>query len=365
MRVKDVANFLDNIAPAAYQESYDNAGLIVGNMNDEVHGVLVCLDSIEETIEEAKEKNCNLIVAHHPILFSPLKKLNGASYIERTIIKAIQNNIAIYAVHTNLDNMYFNGVNTKICEKIGIKNYKILAPKYNVLRKLVSFAPVDAAEKIRNALFGVGAGVLGDYDECSFNALGMGTFKGNDQTNPSVGEKGKRHHVAEMRIEITFPIHLQNAVKKALIENHPYEEVAYDIYDIKNEHPRIGAGIIGDLEAPMSIKDFLKKLKEVMNVGALRYTHSTHKKVQKIAVCGGAGSEFLKYAIQQNAEVYISADFKYHQFFDAEKRIVIADIGHYESEFSTIELLHSLISQKFPNFAVHMTQLNTNPVSYL
>ncbi len=361
--IKDIAAYLESIAPIALQESYDNAGLIVGDPGAEVKGVLICLDSTEEVVEEALKNNCNLIIAHHPIVFSGLKKLNGKNYIERTVIKAIKNDVAVYAIHTNLDNIR-EGVNAKICERIGLKNCRILSPKKDLLKKLVTFCPVEHADKVRNALFTAGSGNIGNYDECSFNAEGTGTFRAGDNTQPFVGEKGKRHSEKEIRIETIFESWLESAVLKSLYESHPYEEVAFDIYPVDNSHSSIGSGMTGELETAMNEKDFLEHLKSVMKTGCIRYTKLAGKKVSRIAVCGGSGSFLLNDAIRSGAQVFITSDFKYHQFFDADQKIVIADIGHYESEQFTKELLHDFLVKKFSTFAVRLSGVVTNPVNY-
>lgn len=348
-----------------YQESYDNAGLIVGDPQAEATGVMICLDALEAVVEEAAEKGCNLVVAHHPIVFGGLKRLNGRTYVERTVMAAIRKGVAIYAAHTNLDNVLRSGVNAKIAEKIGLRSTRILVPKKGVLKKLFTYAPVDSAEKIRNGLFEAGAGHIGLYDECSFNTLGAGTFRAREGANPFVGEIGQRHVSAEMKIEVVFAAHQQGALLAALRASHPYEEVAYEIVALDQAHPEIGAGLVGELETPLYMDDFLRQLKTQMNTGCVRYTLPCHETVRRVAVCGGAGSFLLRDAIAAGAEVFVTADFKYHEFFDAEGRIVIADIGHFESEQFTMELFSQLISEKFPTFAVRLTEVNTNPVNYL
>jgi dinuclear metal center YbgI/SA1388 family protein len=362
--IKEVTGFLEGIAPVAYQESYDNAGLITGDPNTPVRGVMVCLDSTEDVVEDAIRNNCNLIIAHHPIIFGGLKKINGKNYIERTVIKAIKNDIAIYAIHTNLDNV-FSGVNKMIAEKLGLINLKILSPKNNVLRKLVTFCPVDHAEKLRSALFEAGAGGIGNYSDCSFNIAGEGTFRGNNLSNPVRGKKLVRHTEKEIRMEMIFESHKQRAILKSLFENHPYEEVAYDIYRLENDFNLTGSGIIGELAENQDEMSFLKFVKSRLSTDCVRYTELLGKKIEKVAICGGSGSFMLTDAIKSGAQIFISADFKYHQFFDADKKIVIADIGHFESEQFTMELIKSRIVEKFSTFAVRLTGVGTNPVNYL
>lgn len=364
MKIRDLIAHLEEIAPLNYQESYDNSGLIVGDVENEIKGVIVCLDSIEEVVEEAIEKNCNVIVAHHPIVFSGLKKITGKNYIERTVLKAIKNNIAIYAIHTNLDNV-LSGVNAKIAEKLNLINTKILSPVQNDLRKLVTYAPMDVAKKIRLALFNSGAGSIGNYSHCSFNTEGEGTFLAGEGTSPFVGNIGEIHTERETRIEVVYPKNREDKIVSAMLAAHPYEEVAYDILLLGNKNVQFGAGIIGELEEGMAVEDFLRNLKKIMKTDCIRYTNPVKKKIKKVALCGGSGSFLLGNAMSKEADIFISGDFKYHQFFDAENKIIIADIGHFESEQFTIELLADVIKEKFTIFAVHLTEINTNPINYL
>ncbi len=364
MKLREITDCIEAFAPLAYQESYDNAGLICGNKNMDITSVLICIDSTEEVIDEAIELGCNLVIAHHPIVFKGLKKFNGANYVERVIIKSIQHNIAIYAAHTNLDNVH-NGVNAKIAQKLGLVNCRVLSPHKNILKKLITFCPNDKAENVRKALFEAGAGGIGKYDECSFNSEGFGTFRAGKGTNPFVGEIGKQHKEPEQRIETIFPTYLESKVLKALFSSHPYEEVAYDIYNLNNEVNTLGAGMIGELENDLKEEAFLAFVKEKMHALGIRYTALRNKPIKKVAICGGSGSFLLEVAIKAGADIFISADFKYHQFFDAENRIVIADIGHYESEQYTMELFSDLLKENFNTFALHLSKINTNPINYL
>jgi dinuclear metal center YbgI/SA1388 family protein len=362
--IKEVTDYLETIAPRSYQESYDNSGLLTGNPNLEVTGVLVTLDCLEAIVDEAIQTNCNLIVAHHPILFRGLKKLTGQNYVERTIIKAIKHDIAIYAIHTNLDNV-FEGVNKRIAEKIGLKNLQVLAPKSNSLMKLTTFIPKENKETVMATLHAAGAGNIGDYKNCSFQVIGEGTFMPTSNANPTLGKVGKLERVEEIRAEVIFPEPLKNKILSALRQAHPYEEVAYYLHRIENENQEVGAGMIGDLEAPMELMAFLNRLKTSMNTASIRHTASINKKISKVALCGGSGSFLLPTAISAGADIYISADFKYHEFFDADGKIVIADIGHYESEQYTKDLLAEVLKEKFTTFATNFSKTITNPISYL
>ena len=364
MKLKEICRTLEQWAPLSYQESYDNSGLLVGNPEMEVNGALVALDVTEEVLQEAIDKKCNLIIAHHPLVFSGMKRFTGANWVERCLIFAIKNDLAIYAIHTNLDNVH-TGVNAKIAEKLGLKNTRTLMPKKGQLTKLVVYCPKSHAEKVRTAMFDAGAGTIGNYEACSFNSEGLGTFRANEEANPHVGERGKLHAEPEFRIEVVLPQAIQGKVVKAMIEAHPYEEVAYDCYELQNSFERLGAGMIGELEAAIPLMDFLNQLKNRLNAKGIRYTSAHTTEVRKIAVCGGSGSFTLPAAIAAGADVLVTADFKYHQFFDADGQITIADVGHYETEQFTSELIRDYLHEKFPTFALILTEVNTNPINYL
>lgn len=363
MRIGDIVHFLETLAPPYLQESYDNAGLLTGSGNWPCSGVMVSLDATEEVILEAKQKGCNLVVAHHPIVFGGLKKITGKNYVERAVIASIKNDIAIYAIHTNLDNV-ITGVNAKMAERLGLVNCTILQPKSGLLKKLFTFVPVSHAEFVRAAIFTAGGGHISNYSECSFNATGIGTFKAADGTNPFVGEIGKRHEEEEIKIEVIFPAWLEHSIIAAMIKAHPYEEVAYDVISLDNRLQTTGSGMIGELPKPMIPNDFLQLLKNQFNISIIKHTVPPAKPIQKVALCGGAGSFLTKVALAAGADAYVTGDVKYHEFFDAENRILLADIGHWESEQFTIDLLVDHLQQKFPTFAVLKTAVKTNPVEY-
>lgn len=364
MKIKDLTGYLEKLAPLSYQESYDNAGLIVGHPDELITGVLVSLDSTEDVVEEAIQRGCNLIVAHHPIVFKGLKKITGKNYVERTIIKAIKNNVAIYAIHTNLDNVV-NGVSFKITQLLGLQQARILAPKSDLLIKLVVFVPVEYTGQLLDALYAAGAGEIGNYSQCSFRVEGKGTFKPNAQANPTIGRSGgPMEEVEENRVEVIFPAYLKNSILAAMRRGHIYEEVAYYLTSLGNENQEVGSGAVGILPQEMAEVDFLAHLKQKMNASVIRHTRLLNKPISKVAVCGGAGSFLLGDAMRAGADIFITADYKYHEFFDAENRIIIADIGHYESEQFTKELLKDYICKKFTNFAVHLSETPTNPVKY-
>lgn len=354
---------LEQAAPLSYQEGYDNAGLLTGNSNWNCTGILCTLDATEQVIMEAKERRCNLVVAHHPIIFGGLKKITGRNYVEKSVISAIKHDIVIYAIHTNLDNV-LHGVNNRIADRLGLVSRRILAPKDRQLMKLCSFVPLAQADELRTALFEAGAGHIGRYSDCSFNVEGTGTFKGGAGTNPFAGNPGELHREKEVKLEVIFPAHLQSRLVAALLKSHPYEEVAYDIIPLANEHPEVGSGLIGELPEPVTEEGFLHILKNAFELSIVRHTPLLGKKIQKVALCGGAGSFLTGRALAAGADVYVTADVKYHEFFDANDRLVIADIGHWESEQYTSELLVELLQAKFPTFAVLKSAINTNPVRY-
>jgi dinuclear metal center YbgI/SA1388 family protein len=364
MKLSDIISTLEKFAPPQLQESYDNSGLLIGNTQTEIIKALVTVDVTEAVLKEAIEKKCNLIISHHPLIFKGIKSITGKNAEERIIEKAIKNDIAIYAIHTNLDNVD-RGINAILCQKLGIKNTRILSPKKELLRKLVTFCPSDHAEKVRKAIFEAGAGQIGEYDSCSFNTPGTGSFRGSDATHPFVGEKGKLHYEDEIRIETIYPVYRETAVLKALFESHPYEEVAYDLYPLENVFDRVGAGMIGELETEADELEFLKSVKQTLGSGCVRHTKLPGKKIKKVAVCGGSGSFLIGDAIRAGADIFITGDIKYHDFFQAENRIIIADVGHYESEQFAKELIYHVLIEKFPNFAVLISEGGTNPINYL
>jgi dinuclear metal center YbgI/SA1388 family protein len=362
-QLRELTNYLEILAPAAYQESYDNSGLLVGDPTAEITGVLVSLDATEAVIDEALAKSCNVVVSHHPIVFRGLKKLTGRTYVERTVVKAIKNDVALYAIHTNLDNVV-GGVNFMIAEKLGLQNVRILAPKSGVLTKLVVFVPAESTSDVLNALYEAGAGQIGNYDRCSFRTEGTGTFRPLDGANPAIGSVGDEESVAEHRLEVIFPSHLEHAMVTAMKRTHPYEEVAYDLYALNNQNQTVGSGAVGDLPASLHGREWLHYLKHQMGLSVIRHTTLLDKPIRRVAVCGGAGGFLLNDAIRAGAEVFVTADYKYHEFFDADDRITICDVGHYESEAFTKDLLQQHLAKKFTTFAVILSETTTNPVNY-
>jgi dinuclear metal center YbgI/SA1388 family protein len=363
MKINEIINSFEELAPFYTQEDYDNTGLIIGYPDGETDACLICVDVNESVMDEAVRLNCRLIVSHHPVIFKGLSRLTGQTMTERIVARAIKEEIALISMHTNLDNSK-EGVNRILAEKLGLKDLAILRKTRGLLKKLVTFCPSDFAGKVREALFEAGAGHIGEYDRCSFNAEGTGTFRAGDRANPFVGEIGEFHAEKETRIETIFPVYRQKSIIRALLNSHPYEEVAYDIYPLENEYDHVGAGMIGNLEQKMSEMQFLMYLKDILNVPCIRHSPLLGKKVGRVAVCGGSGSFLLGDAIEQRADFFVSSDFKYHQFFDAEGRIVIADTGHFESEQFTCGLLADYLKKKFPTFAVLISETPVSPVNY-
>ncbi len=364
MQIKDITSFLESWAPPALQESYDNSGLIIGDGNDEAHGALITLDVNEAVIDEAVATNCNMIVAHHPLIFSGIKKIGTSHWIDKCIRKAIKNDLNVYAIHTNLDNVA-SGVNKKIAERIGLTNVRILQPKKDSLLKLTVFVPTTNKSELLTGLYQAGAGEIGNYDHCSFQLTGEGTFRPNEDANPAIGKKDKDEVVQETRIEVILPSHSKSKVLNAMRSNHPYEEVAYYLSTLENINQEVGSGMIGDLEQSQSPQDFTSHLKETMNLNVVKHTDFVKDRIKKVAICGGSGRFLLETAIAAKADVFVSADFKYHDFFEANGEIIIADIGHYESEVFTKELIYEKLTKNFAKFAFRLSEVDTNPIKYL
>ena len=364
MLLKNLTSFLDSAIPLSFQEGYDNAGLQVGSPDREISSALITLDVTEEVLNEAGYSGCDVIISHHPLIFTGIKQLTGKTITEKILLKAIKQDVAIYSAHTNLD-VLENGVSRKMADKMGLKNIRVLAPLKNRLLKLVTFVPEEHLEKVREAVFSEGAGVIGAYDKCSFSASGTGSFRAGENTEPYTGEKGKLHFEKEVRFETILFSHMKTRVIKALVEAHPYEEVAYDLYTLDNENISSGMGCTGEFSEPVSEKEFLKMLGTVFSAKGIRYSNPTGKEIKKVALCGGAGGSLIHDAIASGAGAFVSADIRYHSFFEAGNKILLADIGHFESEKFSVEILYDLIIKKFPTFAVRFSEVNTNPINYL
>ncbi|MDO1511922.1 Nif3-like dinuclear metal center hexameric protein [Maribacter confluentis] len=363
MTINDITNILEEFAPLNFAEDFDNVGLLIGNSTTEVTGILVTLDTLENVVDEAIAKKCNLIVSFHPIIFGGLKKITGKNYVERVVIKAIKNDIAIYANHTALDNAR-HGVNAKICEVLGLSNTKILLPQKSTFKKLTTYVPVENSDDVKHALFTAGAGEIGNYSNCSFSVEGKGSYKANSNANPTKGTIGETHTEQEIMLTCTMTKNKTTAVVNALLDSHPYEEVAYDIQTLDNTNPYIGMGMIGELANALPEQQFLSDLKLKMKTPIVRHSKFLNRPIKKVAVLGGSGSFAISAAKAAGADVFITADLKYHQFYEAENQIVLADIGHFETEQFTKNLLVDYLTKKIPNFAVHLSESITNPINY-
>ena len=364
MRIKEVLQTIEQLAPLPLQESYDNSGLQVGDVNREVTGILLCIDVTEDVIEEAISLGCNLVISHHPIAFRPFKSLTGKNYVERCMIQAIRNNIALYAAHTNLDNAR-GGVNYRLAQMLELQNVKILQPLENALLKFVTTVPLQYAESVRNALFNAGAGHIGNYDSCSYNLSGEGTFRAKEGANPHIGEIDRLHFEPEVRIETVIPVMKREEVLRALLAVHPYEEPVFDLYPIANNWPQHGSGVVGVLPEPMPEQEFLYLLKDIFNLPTIQHSKMQGREIRDVALCGGAGAFLIPQAITYGADAFITGEAKYNDFFDVEGRILLAVVGHYESEICTKEIFFDIISRKFPTFALHKSAFDSNPVKYL
>ena len=363
MKIKEVIAILDELAPLSYAEEFDNTGLIVGDYETDISGILVTLDSLENVVDEAITKGCNLIVSFHPIIFSGLKKLTGQNYVEKVVIKAIKNNVAIFSLHTALDNSW-NGVNAMICNQLKLSNRRVLIPKKNTIKKLTTYVPEKDSQKLLTQLFKAGAGTIGNYSNCSFSSNGTGSFLGNKDSNPVVGSIGELNFEKETLINVCLPAHKKAPVLNALLKYHPYDEVAYELTTLENNNQHIGMGMIGELEVPHSETEFLTFLKNTMKTECIRHSKLLNKTIKKVAVLGGSGSFAISNAIKEGADIFITADCKYHDFFKAENKVLLADIGHYESEQFTKELLVAYLNKKITTFAILLSKINTNPITY-
>ncbi len=363
MKLKDLCSYLDSIVPLSFQESYDNSGLQVGIPDREINQALLSLDVTEEVIEEAISCKCDIVISHHPLIFNGIKKITGRTLTERVLYKAIKHDIAVYSSHTNLDN-FSNGVSRMMADKLNLKEIRVLSPLKSKLLKLVTYIPESHLEKVSSKLFEAGAGVVGNYDNCGFSVNGTGSFRGNEKTNPFSGEKGITSYESEVRFETVLYSHLKDTIIKTLLDSHPYEEVAYDIFSLENSNIETGSGCRGEFENPMNEIDFLNLISSVFDAKGVRYSKLTGKLIKKVALCGGSGAFLLSEALALRADAFITADLKYHNFFDADNKILLVDPGHFESEKFSAEILYGLINKKFPKFAVRFSETNTNPINY-
>lgn len=364
MKIREIIRTLEELAPLPLQESYDNSGVQIGEVNQEAKAALLCIDVTESVVDEAIALGCNLIISHHPLAFRPFKTLTGKNYIERSFIKACKHDIVIYSAHTSLDNA-LGGINCYLAELLGLSQIRILSPKQNFLLKLAVFVPVSHLENVRSTLFSAGAGHIGAYDMCSYSNIGEGTFRAGSETDPYCGEKGILHAEKEYKLEVILPVFKQKEVLQALLAVHPYEEPAYDLYMLQNEWMQAGSGIVGTLKEPVDEEDFLYHLKDTLRLDVIQHSKCIGKKVQYIAICSGSGAFLIPQAIKYGADVFITGEAKYNDFYDVEDKLLLATIGHYESEICTKDIFYKLLSKKYPNFALNKSGYDQNPVEYL
>lgn len=363
MTVQDIASALEKLAPLPFAEDFDNVGLLVGDPAMEVSGALITLDTLEPVVKEAMEKGCNLIVSFHPILFKGLKKITGATYVERVVSRAIENRIAIYSMHTALDNVSA-GVNGRICDQLGLSDRNVLIPRKGSLRKLTTYVPESGRDALLEALFAAGAGEVGNYSHCSFSSPGTGSFRPGQEANPAIGTKGKTHREPEAQLHLTYTVEREKKVLGALWQHHPYEEVAYEVTALENTYQKVGMGMIGSLEEPLEARDFLEVLRQRFGTPCIRHSDLPKKKIRRVAVLGGSGAFAIDAARKAGADAFVTADIKYHEYFRAEGDLLLADIGHYETEQFTKNLLCDYLTEKIPNFAFALSGTRTNPINY-
>jgi len=364
MRIREILNVIEELAPLPLQEAFDNSGVQVGDINAEAKAALLCIDVTESVIDEAIALGCNLIVSHHPLAFRPFKSLTGKNYIERCLMKACKHDIVVYAAHTNLDNAK-EGINYYLAKKLKLSQIRILSPLQKSLMKLITFVPVDHLDSVRNVLFNAGAGHIGDYDSCSYSSSGNGTFRAGENTNPFCGEIGEIHSEPEVRLEVVFPVYKQNDITKALIAVHPYEEPAYDIYLLENDWNQAGSGIVGTLMEEMDEDEFLYSLKDTLRLNVIQHSRFLNKKIRDIAICSGSGAFLIPQAVKYEADIFITGEAKYNDYYDVEDKILLTTIGHYESEIWTKDIIYEYLSKKYPNFVLNKSGYDENPVKYL
>ncbi len=363
MKIEAIVKHLEQMAPPYLKEEYDNVGLHTGTLQQETDGVLITLDVDERIVDEAIELNCGLIITHHPLVFGSLKRITGRTMQERCLIKAIRNDIAIYAIHTNIDNAAL-GLNHALATLLGVNNPNVLLPGVNKMSKVVTFCPPDHSDRVMAAMSAAGAGHIGNYDMCSFQTEGRGTFRALEGANPYVGELDALHGETELRIEMITPSAIVPHVVEAMKKSHPYEEVAYDVIPLSNPDLTTGSGAFGEISKPIGEEEFIQMVKEKLNVPVVRHTEHLARPINRLGVCGGSGAFLIQHAIDRKLDVLVTADVKYHQFGEASGKILLIDAGHYETEILVTSMIRDEIRKKFPTFACHITKRNTNPIRY-
>lgn len=363
MKISEITGAIEKYAPLWLQEEWDNAGLQVGDTDREATGAVLCVDATEAIVDEAIDRGVNLVISHHPLLFRGLKRITGRTATERIVAKALKHDIAIYSAHTNMDSAP-GGVSWATGRRAGLTAMRTLVPQQGRLMKLAVFVPSAYSNAVSEALWNAGAGRMGNYDRCAYMTDGRGTYRPLPGADPAIGTVGQSHTEAETRIEVVFPTAISGRVVQAMLKAHPYEEPAFDLIPLANDITSAGLGVIGSLKTPMPASEYIAWVKQALGIGAIPYAGDARRMVHRVALCGGAGAEFIGNAIAAGADLYMCGDLKYHDFTTHADSIVLADIGHYESEQCTKEIFYDIIQKNFPNFATYYAEEDKNPISY-
>jgi dinuclear metal center YbgI/SA1388 family protein len=365
MIVKNLIKHIETWAPPGIAWEKDNVGLQLGSTQSQITNVLLCLEVDSKVVDDAIKKRCNLIISHHPLIFTPLKSITDRDNQSDLIKKIIKNDINVFSAHTNLD-FAKDGVSFQLAKKLKLQQIRFLKNLSSNQYKIVVFVPEKFVEKVASAMHIAGGGQIGDYSNCSFRIVGQGTFKGSNSTNPFVGIKGNLEYVREIRLEMIANSFDLPKILSAMKESHPYEEVAYDLYKLNNENVNFGMGAIGVLNQSMTKEEFLFYVSKSLKIKNFRYNSGKKNKIRTVAVCGGSGSDLADEAIKQNADAFITADVKYHKFQDVQNKILLIDAGHYETEIFILDELKRRI-QKFLNNGnnkVYKYKGSTNPIIF-
>jgi dinuclear metal center YbgI/SA1388 family protein len=365
--IRDIADALEQWAPPGSAQSYDNVGLQVGDASRSVERAVLALDCTPAVVEEAERQGAELIITHHPLLFQPLSAVTTDDYESAVALRLAEAGIALYSAHTNLDAAP-GGVSFALAKRLGLTDVGFLDGFDETLYKLATFVPADHFDAVRSALADAGAGRIGDYEACAFAHEGTGFFRPGDAANPHIGTAGGDLESAdEVKLEVEVARWDLGGVLGALQDAHPYEEVAYDVYPVQQKNSRAGLGAVGRLASPESLSDFLGRVADRLDAGSLRYAGPDEATVERVAVCGGAGSDFVGQALAAGADAYVTADVKYHEFFEAlgpdgVPQLAFIDAGHYETEALTEALLRDWLADRFNDVDWQRTGVRTSPM---
>ncbi len=368
MRCSEIITYFEEWAPKEISWQRDNVGLQVGSFEREVKNILISLDFTDRVLDDAIKKRCNLIITHHPFLFNPLRKIDTSKDRKSILLeKLIKNDITLYSAHTNLD-FTKEGVSFQLARKLKLKNISFLVNLKSNQYKIIVFVPADAVDKVAQAIFNAGGGIIGQYSHCSFRTPGVGTFFGSEKTNLAVGKKISFEKIDEVKLEVLVNSWKQHKVISAMIKSHPYEEVAYDVIPVENSNVNYGSGAVGELENPISPGDFLNHVVRNLKIKNFRYTKGKNSKIRRVAVCGGSGSDLIRDAVNQNADAFITADLKYHTFQDYEGKIMLVDAGHYETEIHSLDevkrRLTNFLHERNSKVKIFKYSGSTNPIVF-